>query len=157
MKATRQEEELERLLKMIRPGDGAAKEEASRRWDSIAKPLHSLGKLERDIIRIAGIQRTAAVRLEKKALLVLCADNGVVEEGVTQTGQEVTAIVAENFLTGNTSAAIMAKKAGVDLFPIDMGMAADTQVPDYKVAYGTRNMAKEPAMTGAAAFTSQSI
>ena len=147
MKATRQEEELERLLKMIRPGDGAAKEEASRRWDSIAKPLHSLGKLERDIIRIAGIQRTAAVRLEKKALLVLCADNGVVEEGVTQTGQEVTAIVAENFLTGNTSAAIMAQKAGVDLFPIDMGMAADTQVPDYKVAYGTRNMAKEPAMT----------
>ena len=136
MKATRQEEELQRLLKMIRPGDGAAKEEASRRWDSIAKPLHSLGKLERDIIRIAGIQRTAAVRLEKKALLVLCADNGVVEEGVTQTGQEVTAIVAENFLT-----------AGVDLFPIDMGMAADTQVPDYKVAYGTRNMAKEPAMT----------
>ena len=103
---------------MIRPGDGAAKEEASRRWDSIAKPLHSLGKLERDIIRIAGIQRTAAVRLEKKALLVLCADNGVVEEGVTQTGQEVTAIVAEKFLTGNTSAAIMAKKAGVDLFPI---------------------------------------
>lgn len=147
MKATRQEEELQRLLKMIRPGDGAAKEEASRRWDSIAKPLHSLGKLERDIIRIAGIQRTAAVRLEKKALLVLCADNGVVEEGVTQTGQEVTAIVAENFLTGNTSAAIMAKKAGVDLFPIDMGMAADTQVPNYKVAYGTRNMAKEPAMT----------
>ena len=147
MKATRQEEELERLLKMIRPGDGAAKEEASRRWDSIAKPLHSRGKLERDIIRIAGIQRTAAVRLEKKALLVLCADNGVVEEGVTQTGQEVTAIVAENFLTGNTSAAIMAQKAGVDLFPIDMGMAADTQVPNYKVAYGTRNMAKEPAMT----------
>ena len=89
----------------------------------------------------------ADVRLDKKALIVMCADNGVVEEGVTQTGQEVTAIVAENFLTGNTSAAIMCKKAGVDLFPIDIGMAAATKVPNYKVAYGTRNIALGPAMS----------
>jgi len=77
----------------------------------------------------------------------MCADNGVVEEGVTQTGQEVTAIVAENFLTCNTSAAIMCKKAGVDIFPIDIGMAADTKVPRYKTANGTANMTKGPAMT----------
>ena len=150
MKATRQEEELQRLLEMIRPGDGAAKEEASRRWDSIAKPLHSLGKLERDIIRIAGIQRTAAVRLEKKALLVLCADNGVVEEGVTQTGQEVTAMVADNFTKSSTSVCAMSKVAGVDLFPVDIGMAVDVPlvtVKEEKVAYGTRNFSKEPAMT----------
>ena len=77
----------------------------------------------------------------------MCADNGVVEEGVTQTGQEVTAIVAENFLEGATSAAIMCQSAEVDLFPIDIGMVRDTRVPNYKVAYGTKNMVKEPAMT----------
>ncbi len=87
------------------------------------------------------------VNLNRKALIVMCADNGVVEEGVTQTGQEVTAIVAENFLTCNTSAAIMRKKAGVDIFPIDIGMAADTKVPRYKTANGTANMTKGPAMT----------
>ena len=55
----------------------------------------------------------------------MCADNGVVEEGVTQTGQDVTAAVADNFTKGNTSVCIMSKVAGVDLFPIDIGMAVD--------------------------------
>ena len=109
------------------------------------KLLHSLGKLEE--IRIAGITGNAEVELKNRALIAMCADNGVVEEGVTQTGQEVTAIVAENFLEGATSAAIMCQSAEVDLFPIDIGMVRDTRVPNYKVAYGTKNMVKEPAMT----------
>lgn len=138
---------LEAIVEGIEPIDQAAAERAQEKWNSIAKPLHSLGKLEEHVIRIAGITGTEDVKLEKKALIVMCADNGVVEEGVTQTGQEVTAIVAENFLTCNSSAAIMCKKAGVDIFPIDIGMAADTKVPSYKVAYGTKNMTKEPAMT----------
>ena len=138
---------LEQIIKAIEPIDRRAMERSSKQWNSIAKPLHSLGKLEENIIRIAGITRTADVKIDKKALIAMCADNGVVAEGVTQSGQEVTAIVAENFLDCNTSAAIMCKKAGVDLFPIDIGMAVDTRVPDYKVAYGTKNMAREPAMT----------
>ena len=73
-----------------------------------------------------------------------------VEEGVTQTGQEVTAIVADNFTRGETSVCIMAEEAKVDLFPVDVGMATD--VPsvtkkEYKVMYGTHNFAKEAAMT----------
>ena len=67
------------------------------------------------------------VELKNRALIAMCADNGVVEEGVTQTGQEVTAIVAENFLEGATSAAIMCQSAEVDLFPIDFGMVRDTR------------------------------
>lgn len=98
-------------------------------------------------MQIAALTGDTDVNLNRKALIVMCADNGVVEEGVTQTGQEVTAIVAENFLTCNTSAAIMCKKAGVDIFPIDIGMAADTKVPRYKTANGTANMTKGPAMT----------
>lgn len=138
---------LDEILDNIGPLDIEAMEQAQRKWNSIAKPLHSLGKLEEHIIRIAGISGDAEVHIDKKALIVMCADNGVVEEGVTQTGQEVTAIVAENFLTGNTSASIMCRKAGVELFPIDIGMAGKTKVPDYKVAYGTKNMARGPAMT----------
>ena len=78
----------------------------------------------------------------------MCADNGVVEEGVTQTGQEVTAIVAENFLSGDTSACVMCRQCGTDVFPVDVGMVVNTKVPtDLKVAMGTKNMTKEPAMT----------
>ena len=106
------EKELQKMLTAIHPADPCVAETALKRWNSIAKPLHSLGKLEKDIIQIAGMTGDPNVQLDKKALLVMCADNGVVEEGVTQTGQEVTAIVAENFLTGNTSAAIMCRQAG---------------------------------------------
>ena len=141
------EEELNLIISGIGDLDTDAMELAQKKWNSIAKPLHSLGKLETHIIRIAGITGTAQVHLDKRALIDMCADNGVVAEGVTQTGQEVTAIVAENFLDGATSAAIMCQSANVDLFPIDIGMVRDTRVPDYKVAYGTKNMVKEPAMT----------
>ena len=139
---------LEEAKKQIRPVDQEAVCAAQKRWDSIAKPLHSLGKMEKIVMQIAGITGSADVRLDKRALVAMCADNGVVEEGVTQTGQEVTAIVAENFLKGGTSACVMCRQCGTDVFPVDVGMASDTKVPsDLKVMMGTRNMTKEPAMT----------
>ena len=78
---------LNEAVKKIRPLDEKAIEGAKKRWDSIAKPLHSLGELENMLIQIAGITGTPDVRVEKKAVVAMCADNGVVEEGVTQTGQ----------------------------------------------------------------------
>lgn len=83
----------------------------------------------------------------KKALVVMCADNGVVEEGVTQSGQEVTAIVSENMLSGKATSSIMCRSTGADIFPVDIGIARDTSLRNEKVAYGTKNMAKGPAMT----------
>ena len=128
--------------------DTGAQELSKKRWDSIAKPLHSLGKMEDLVIQTAGITGDANVTYDKKALIVMCADNGVVEEGVTQTGQEVTAIVAENFLSGDTSACVMSRQCGTKVIPVDIGMTVDTRVStDLKVACGTANMTKEPAMT----------
>ena len=139
---------LEETLAQIKPLDERAMETAAKRWDSIAKPLHSLGKMEKMVIQIAGITGNPDMHINKRALVPMCADNGVVEEGVTQTGQEVTAIVAENFLSGDTSACVMCRQCGTDVFPVDVGMASDTKVPsDLKVMMGTRNMTKEPAMT----------
>ena len=77
----------------------------------------------------------------------MCADNGVVEEGVTQTGQEVTAIVTDNFLNRKATASILCSMAGADIFPVDIGVAAETHVIDRKIAWGTKNMTKGPAMT----------
>ena len=78
----------------------------------------------------------------------MCADNGVVEEGVTQSGQEVTAVVAENFLDTKSCVSIMCRHTGTGIFPVDIGMAVDTpRVEKRKVAYGTKNLARERAMT----------
>ena len=142
---------LKETMKKICPPDTAAMEQCQKRWDSIAKPLHSLGRLEEVLIQTAGMTGSDEVHFGKKALIVMCADNGVVEEGISQTGQEVTAVVAENFLSGDTSAAIMCKAAGADLFPVDIGIARDTKLRDEKIAYGTKNMAREWAMTRAQA------
>lgn len=139
---------LQELLKCIEPLNTDMMNLAQKRWNSIAKPLHSLGKMEKIVTQIVGITGDIQADISKKALIAMCADNGVVEEGVTQTGQEVTAIVAENFLYGTTSVCAMCRKAGVDIIPVDIGMVVDTNVrKDKKIAYGTKNMTKEPAMT----------
>ena len=143
----------EEALKLIGAPDMKAMQQCTRRWDSIAKPLHSLGKLESGVIQLAGIVGTSQISLDKKALVIMCADNGVVAEGVTQSTSEVTAIVSENFLDLNSCACIMAAQIGAKVFPVDIGICTDTKLPgDKKVAYGTKNMAQEPAMTRAEAI-----
>lgn len=143
---------LEELQKKIQPADQDVIRQSEERWMKVGKPLFSLGKLEQQITRIAGIKRIACYELQKKVLVVMCADNGVVVEGVTQTGQEVTSIVAENFSRHETSACLMAEVAGVDIYPVDIGMIKDVKNvtrENEKTAYGTKNFAKEPAMTRA--------
>ena len=139
---------LEEAIKKIQPLDEEAMEYTRARWNTLGKPLHSLGRLEEMVTQFAGIYRDKKPHLGKKAVIVMAADNGVVAEGVTQTGQEVTAIVADNFVKETTTACVMCHQCGVDVKPVDVGMVRDTTArTDLKVMYGTRNMTKGPAMT----------
>lgn len=139
--------ELEQALALIQPASQEAISQAWNHWNNLALPLHSLGRLQDTVVRIAGMTGSPQVELKKKALVVMCADNGVVEEGVTQSGQEVTLIVSENFLQEKATASILCRQAGADIFPVDIGIASDSKIIPRKIAYGTKNMAKEPAMT----------
>lgn len=138
---------LKETLERIHPASENAMDEAKEKWSHIAMPLHSLGRLQDTVVRIAGMTGDSQVNLRKKALVVMCADNGVVEEGVTQSGQEVTLIVAENFLKKKATVSLFCRQAGADIFPVDIGIASDSHIINRKIAYGTKNMAKEPAMT----------
>ena len=138
------------LCKNICPADQAAMDAAHRHWDGIAKPLEGLGQFEKMIMKIAGIQKTEAVSLERKAVVVFCADNGVVAEGVTQTDSSVTAVVTENFAKGIASVNRMAAGAGADVLPVGMGVAGEIREPgvrNCKIAHGTANLRREPAMS----------
>ena len=87
-----------------------------KRWDSLAKPLNGLGIFEEQLCSIASIQKSTSIRLDKRAVLIMCADNGVVEEGVSQTGQEVTAIVSGNFSKADSASInIIAQEAEADV------------------------------------------
>ncbi len=114
---------LQHYIAQISPLDCAAMALAQRQWDSIAKPLHSLGLLEDAVVKIAGIAGTNRVDLSHRAVVVMCADNGVVAQGVTQTDQEVTAIVTENMSKGKTSVCCMSHMIGAKVVPVDIGCA----------------------------------
>ena len=73
----------ETVLKGIKPIDKEAVKSAKAHWDRVAKPLNSLGVLEEDICRIAGVKRREEFSLDKKCIVIMCADNGIVAEGVT--------------------------------------------------------------------------
>lgn len=125
-----------------------AMEQAKKRWDAIAKPLHSLGRLEDLIVQIAGVQGTPDVRIDKRCALVFCGDHGVVWEGVSQSGSEVTAMVAKSIAEGTGNINLMAGAAQTDVFAVDMGML--TPVPgtiDRRAGCGTANMTEGPAMS----------
>lgn len=142
------ESSINKIIREIQPANEQIRKQAEIYWDSIAKPLNSLGKMETMIERIAGIQGTLNIDLEKRALIIMCADNGVVAEGVTQTGQEVTGIVAENFLDEKSCVAIMCKQSNTTICPVDIGMISDTpRVEKMKVMYGTNNFCETKAMT----------
>lgn len=134
----------------ILPADDAAAAAAQRRWNSIAKPVGSLGLLETAITRICAAQRSAVPRLDKRALAVFCADNGIVAEGAAQTDCSVTAAVAFNICCGNANVSVMASCARCDVFAVDAGMARHVEHPALirrAAARGTANFARGPAMT----------
>lgn len=141
---------LEEALKRIEPLDEEAMEYTRRRWNTLGKPLHSLGRLEKMVTDFAGIYRDKNPRLGKKAVIVMAADNGVVAEGVTQTGQEVTKIVTENMTKHNATICILSGVSGADVYPVDIGIATDCDNPkviNRKIRYGTADMMKGPAMS----------
>ena len=141
---------LEEAISRIRPADAESYRAAKARWDSIAKPLDSLGLMEEAVCRMAAIQGTARVEIKKRAVVVMCADNGVVAEGVTQSGQDVTAIVTENMSSGDTSVCCMARSAGAEVIPVDIGVyrpVTGARIRQCCVRRSTANMCLGPAMS----------
>jgi len=136
-----------KLNDKIMPPDESAAAASKKRWDAIAKPLGSLGLLEAAVTKIAALTGSADVSLKKRGVIVMCADNGVVCEGVTQTGQDITALVAGNIAKGDASVCRMAAIAHADVTPVDIGMVFKADgVLDRRVSPGTDNMAEGPAM-----------
>ncbi len=133
-----------RKIKALVP-DQRAMRQARDRWDKVAMPLDGLGTLQEDLIRMAGILGNVDHLLEAPRLLVMCADNGIVAEGVSQTGQEVTALVADSIACGESPSAIFAARCDCQLRVVDVGMVCDAREPSVicaKVARGSRNFAQ---------------
>ena len=149
-------ETVQQLLAAITPDprEEEARQAAHRQWASIAKPLDSLGLLETAVEDIAALTLDHRVDLSRRSLLLLCADNGVLAQGVAQSGHEVTAAVARNAGANRSSVCKMAAVAGCRVVPVDMGMKEPGPIPgvlDRRLGDGTGDITQGPAMTRAQA------
>ena len=158
--------ELKDIISQISELEDRAMREARERQDYLAKVPGSLGKLEEISIRLAGItERPWKNDVRNQAIILMCADNGVVEEGVASAPQTVTLMQTVNFTEGITGVSSQAAYFGIDVLPIDIGvklsipprLLADTMlgeedkiqklVVNRRISDGTKNFTKEPAMT----------
>ena len=136
------------IINNIKPADTDAYDECIFRFDHIAKPVGSLGKLETLLAHIAAAQKSADVDISKKCVIVLCADNGVLAQNVAQSTHDVTTAIAKSLVRCTTSVSCMAAAAGADVFAVDMGMVDKVEgLADCRIADGTRDMTQGPAMT----------
>lgn len=134
----------------IAPPDVEAGRAAHAHWASCAKPLGGLGLLESMVEEMAALTGTPDLVLNRRSLLIFCADNGVVAQGVSQTTSKVTAIVACALAAGQSTANRMAAMANCDVVPVDMGILdapALDGVVDCRVRNGTDDIALGPAMS----------
>lgn len=134
----------------LAPFDKAAAQRAVDKWNAVAKPIASLGKLEDIVVQLAGIAGSEDVDVSKRVVVVMCADNGVVAQGVTQCGSEVTTIIADSVAQGRSSVCSMCRPVRIDTLSVDMGMAkapSEPSVLDRCIARGTGDISVGPAMT----------
>ena len=136
-------------------------EQARRRQDELTKPPGSLGRLERLAIQIAGITGRSRPRLAHKAILLLAGDHGVTAEGISAYPSAVTAQMVRNFAAGGAAINVLARRAGARVVVVDVGVAADLppdlRILQRKVAYGSANLARGPAMTDTQALAAITV
>ena len=128
--------------------------------ETLAKPPHSLGTLEDISVQIAGLTGKVFNRADRRRVIVFASDNGVVEEGVASAPQSVTLAQTINISRGLTGVGVIAKHYHTELDVIDLGVNADFEYPgvlNEKIAFGTKNFAREPAMTRAQAERAMAI
>lgn len=142
--------ELQQILDSIHGLDKGIIVKAEARLDNLTKPLGSLGRLEDMVKQIAGITGEVFPKVGKKTVVIMCADNGVFDEGVSSCPKSVTSTVARNFLKGFTGINVLTKNAGADILVVDIGVDDDIEcegILNRKIRKGTWNIAKGPAMT----------
>ncbi|MBC8014281.1 MAG: nicotinate-nucleotide--dimethylbenzimidazole phosphoribosyltransferase [Sporomusaceae bacterium] len=141
----------ENIISRIKPLDAEAMEKCQLRLDNLTKPLGSLHFFEHIARQMAGITGHHRPKILEKSIIVMAADHGVMAEGVSQYPKAVTGEMMINACQGGAAIHVFAEHAAARLVLVDIGIDADlpafSQIHNKKVAYGTKNIAQEAAMT----------
>lgn len=145
-------QDIKNIIANIEPVDASLLPKAQAHLDNLTKPLGSLGRLESIAARLFMISGGKAPCVDPARIYTCAGDHGVAAEGVSAYPQEVTRQMVANFLAGGAGINVLAKTADIGLRVVDAGCAGG-EYPEHpslvrrKVAPGTANMAKGPAMT----------
>ena len=152
--------DLVEIIEGIKPLDESAMKSAEKRMDSLVKPIGSLGRVEELAVKLAGISGDVFSSFAKKAIVIMCADNGVYAEGVSPAPQVVTLTQSANFMKKITGVGVLSGLSNSDLVVVDIGINSDVVSENFlnrKIRKGTGNVAKEPAMTREEALKAISV
>jgi nicotinate-nucleotide--dimethylbenzimidazole phosphoribosyltransferase len=141
---------LESELKSITGLCEKTMDKVQKRLDSLTKPLGSLGRLEEIVKQIAGIRKETDPKVDNKVTVIMCADNGVFDEGVSSCPKSVTSSVTQNFTKGFTGINVFSRLSNADIVVVDVGVDDDidnSKILNRKIRKGTSNIAKGPAMS----------
>src|ERR1700694_744331 len=143
--------DLRSVLRHVDPVDAEWARRAETRQAALTKPPGSLGRLEELANRVVTIQQSLTPTVERARIVVFAADHGVTAEGVAPYPSAVTGQMVANFLAGGAGVNALARVARAEVDVVDIGVASDlghvAGLHARRVAPGTRNMAREPAMT----------
>ncbi len=146
---------IESIINGIEPLDEAWIEKAQQRTAQLVMPTRALGRLHDLAERLCAIRQTLKPSLDRKAVLIMAGDHGVVAEGVSAYPQEVTTAMVQTFLADGAGISVISRYIGAEVTVVDMGIIPDldpVKLPKgdrlkiEKIARGTRNLAKGAAM-----------
>lgn len=145
------EDQLAEVVARVSRTDPQAEARAWARLDTLTKPPRSLGRLEEIAARVARIQETDHPQVERKVVLLMAGDHGVVAQDVSPYPQDVTWQMVANFSAGGAAINQIARSIGAEVLVHDVGVARDVSalpgVVQVNVARGTADMTVGPAMT----------
>jgi nicotinate-nucleotide--dimethylbenzimidazole phosphoribosyltransferase len=136
-------------------------ERALTRLNSLTKPSGSLGRLEEIAARLVAIREEEHPDCSSKAIFTLAADHGVTAEAVSAYPKAVTRQMVLNFLSGGAAINVLCRHFGIEIIVVDIGVDGEigsaNGLVQRKVAHGTKNMAREPAMSEAELFSALQV
>ncbi|MFQ5455750.1 MAG: nicotinate-nucleotide--dimethylbenzimidazole phosphoribosyltransferase [Nitrospirota bacterium] len=152
---------LNEIIARIKPIDKVIYKKVQARLDNLTKPQGSLGRLEYLAKRYVAITDRENPEIRKKMIYTFAGDHGVAEEGVSLFPKEVTPQMVLNFLKGGAGVNVLARHVGAEVCVVDIGVDYDFGVSysliNKKIARGTKNIAKGPAMTREEAIASINV
>jgi nicotinate-nucleotide--dimethylbenzimidazole phosphoribosyltransferase len=143
---------LTKTIAAIVPASAVAMAAAQERQSMLTKPPGSLGALEVLGTRLCGMYGECPPPLpEPVAVAVFAGDHGVHAQAVSPWPQEVTTQMVGNFLAGSAVINAFGRQVGAEVVVVDIGVGGEVPAAPgliaRKVAAGTADMSKGPAMT----------